>query len=44
MNVSSSGFWNRRKDGQINFTYENKNIYVFLTLYGVERDRDAGEV
>lgn len=39
MNVSTSCFWNKEKDGQINFSYEGKNFYVMLTLYGIENPR-----
>jgi len=39
LNISTSCYWNKDKDGQINFSYEGKNCFVMLTLYGVENTR-----
>ena len=39
LNTSSSSYWNKHKDGLINFSYEAKHSYLMLTLFGLERPK-----
>ena len=43
LNINSSCYWNKQKDGQINFSYEGKQFFVMLTLYGVENTKSNNE-
>lgn len=44
INVNSSCYWNKQKDGQINFSYDGKGNFVMLTLYGLENNNKEREI
>jgi hypothetical protein len=41
-NINTSCYWNKEKDGRINFSSEGESVFIMFTVYGLEIPKEQG--